>query len=122
MPTPSYGRGVLVCDRRRPQAAEGADEHSPSTPRFPVYNNFTYNRLCLFSRSPPTPPLDFSHRLTLTFFLECIATTATIELASWRISPIPRSRPLETGLGAPLWALRVFCGRWHDRGVADDFA
>src|SRR5947208_7658715 len=24
--------------------------------------------------SPPTPPLDFGHRLTLTFFLQCIAS------------------------------------------------
>jgi hypothetical protein len=27
---------------------------------------------------------------------------ATIELAPWGITPIPLSRPLDTGLGAPL--------------------
>ena len=76
--------------------------------------------LCL--DSPATPPLDFRHRLTRTFFLECIASWRPSNWLHGGSRRLPPSRPLETWPGAPYRALRIYCGRWHDRGVVVDFA
>jgi hypothetical protein len=65
-----------------------------------------------------TPLLDFGHRLALTFFLECIALVAKRDHRIGFMEDLADASvtPLDTGLGAPLGALRVACGRWRNKG------
>jgi hypothetical protein len=116
-----YGRGVLGCDRLRPQAAEVAAEHSPSTPS------------SLVSFRDPTRPLSLPRlaanassglrpSANSNLFPGTYRREATVELASWEISP-------RLSVAAPrYWARRSItgakanCGRWHDRGAVDRFA
>jgi len=99
MPRPSVRTGSARLRPERAQTAQDADGHSPSGP-CPIARS---SRMCCppGSDSPPTPPLDFCHRLTPSFFLEGIAWRRPSNWLPGRSHRWPPSRPLETERGAP---------------------
>lgn len=108
---PRYGRGLHACGRPGSQAKRGAGARASAiTPFRPIDYLLPINSLCslIHFGSSPTPPLDFSDRLAQTFFLGCIAP-ARARSSNWlhggsRRSP--PSRPLDTGLDAPLRGMK----------------
>jgi len=83
------------------------------------YRFLFHSHLCF--DSPSTPSGDLRDRLAQTFFLGCIAWWRPSNWLHGGSRRSPRSRPLDTGLGAPLGALRANCGRWLNRDGVDDF-